>query len=663
MAKGRGGFISQDGLNAPNSPTGVSATAGDTEATVSWNNPTNVGGSAITNYHIQSNNGDGSIVYPSYTLNGASYDNIDSAALSSQIGQGQGLFFKSDGLKMYASDQSNAYQYSLSTAWDLSTISYDSKSLSLSSASDPNNIFFKSDGTKFYVVSKNDSYILEFDVSTAWDISTGSSGYSRRYLVSSQMSNPTGIFFKPDGTKMYVLSNNDDTVYQYSLSTAWNVTTASYDSKSFSVSSQEANPRPILLSSDGTKMFVTGTGSTEIEQYGLSTAYDISSASYSNLSLDISSEASFPYSMAFKSDGKKLYVFGATTDKIHQYSTGLSVGDLLTSPITLSGLTNGTSYTFNVWAINAFGWSAPSDASDAVSPAAPLGVFARGYTGSYTNTIDYVTMSSAGNATDWGDATSANGNGSGTANATRGLFASSQAIDYITFSSTGNAADFGDMPSTDNSARCPTSGSNSTRGLLTRENATTYNQLQYVTFATTGNATNFGDLSVTRINTAGFSSPTRAVYAGGSSDGGSSYINNIDYVTTATTGNATDFGDQTEARGENGGASSSTRGLVLGGKKNGSYPTYWSNVIDYVTIASTGNATDFGDLTQSASGQAGASSNVKAIRAGGEGSAGTFNNIDEVTIATTGNATDFGDLTLGRYNIDGGLSNAHGGLS
>ena len=145
------------------------------------------------------------------------------------------------------------------------------------------------------------------------------------------------------------------------------------------------------------------------------------------------------------------------------------------SPITVTGLTNGTSYTFNVWAINAFGWSAPSDASDAVSPAAPLGVFARGYTGSYTNTIDYVTMSSAGNATDWGDATSANGNGSGTANATRGLFASSQAIDYITFSSTGNAADFGDMPSTDNSARCPTSGSNSTRGLLTRENATTYN--------------------------------------------------------------------------------------------------------------------------------------------------------------------------------------------
>ena len=368
MARGKGGFIGQDGLNAPDNPTGVSATAGDAQATVSWTNPDNSGSTAITAYHIQSSTGEGSIVYPSYTLNGASYDNIDSSSLSTQIAQGQGIFFKSDGLKMYASDQSTAYQYSLSTAWDLSTISYDSKSLSLSSASDPNNIFFKSDGYKFYVVSKNDSYILEYDVSTAWDISTGSSGYSRRYLVSSQMSNPTGIFFKPDGTKMYVLSNSSDTVYQYSLSTAWNVTTASYDSKSFSVSSEEAAPRTMQLNDDGTRLFVVGTGTTEVEQYDLSTAYDISTASYSTYNLSVSSQASFPYSMTFKSDGTKLYVFGATSDKIHQYSTGTPEGGLLASPVVINGLTNNVSYTFNVLAKNSSGWSAPSDPSDAVTP-------------------------------------------------------------------------------------------------------------------------------------------------------------------------------------------------------------------------------------------------------------------------------------------------------
>jgi len=510
-----------------------------------------------------------------------------------------------------------------------------------------------------YILGTANDTLYQYSLSTAWDVSTASYD-SVSFSFTSQTLQPYGMSFSPDGTKLYVADQQNSKILQYTLSTAWDASTISYASKFLDVSGEQGNSiYGVAISYDGSYIY-SGTQTTGVVyQYKLSTAFDVSTGSYTGASLSTASQEAAPTSIEFDTSGKSMFITGFNTDTIYQYT----IPDYPTaSPVTITGLTNGTSYTFNVWAINAFGWSSPSDASDAVSPAAPLGVFARGYTGSYTNTIDYVTMSSAGNATDWGDATSANGNGSGTANATRGLFASSQAIDYITFSSTGNAADFGDMPSTDNSARCPTSGSNSTRGLLTRENATTYNQLQYVTFATTGNATNFGDLSVTRINTAGFSSPTRAVYAGGSSDGGSSYINNIDYVTTATTGNATDFGDQTEARGENGGASSSTRGLVLGGKKNGSYPTYWSNVIDYVTIASTGNATDFGDLTQSASGQAGASSNVKAIRAGGEGSAGTFNNIDEVTIATTGNATDFGDLTLGRYNIDGGLSNAHGGL-
>ena len=662
MAKGKGGFIGQDGLNAPDAPTGVSGTAGDTQVTVSWTAPSDVGGSAITGYNVQAADGSGTY-RPPFDISAASYDS-KSFDVSSQDTLSLGLAFSADGTKMYmcGANADAIFQYSLSTAWDVSTASYDSISLSVSSQDTvPRGILLNADGTSIYVCGDINAAIFQYDMTTAYDLSTASYA-SKSLSVSSEEPGPAGIAFNNDGTKIYVIGYNNDNVRQYALSTAYDVSTGSYESKTLDVSSQDSSPRSLFFNSDGTKLFVNGNATDTMYQYSLSSAYDVSTGSYDNVSFLYSAQADDANAVTFKPDGSKMYIcnFGSG-QVVYQYST--QVTDYPTaSPVTITGLTNGTSYTFNVWAINAFGWSSPSDASDGVSPAAPLGVFARGYTGSYTNTIDYVTMSSAGNATDWGDATSTNGNGSGTANATRGLFASSQAIDYITFSSTGNAADFGDMQDSSNGARCPTSGSNSTRGLLPRENATTYNQLQYVTFATTGNATNFGNLSVTRINTAGFSSPTRAVYAGGSSDGGSSYINNIDYVTTATTGNATDFGDQTEARGENGGASSSTRGLVLGGKKNGSYPNYWSNVIDYVTIASTGNATDFGDLTQSASGQAGASSNVKAIRAGGEGQAGTFNNIDEVTIATTGNATDFGDLTLARYNIDGGLSNAHGGL-
>lgn len=368
MAKGKGGFLGQDGLNAPDNPTGVSATAGDAQATVSWTNPSSAGSTAITEYNVQSSTGEGSVVYPSYTLSGASYDNIDSPSLSSQIGQGQGLSFKTDGTKMYVSDQSNAYQYSLSTAWDITTASYDSKSLSLSSADDPNNTFFKTDGTKFYVVSKNNSYINEYDISTAWDISTGPANYSRRFYMGSQGSNPSGVFFKSDGTKMYVLSNSADTVYQYSLSTAWNVTTASYDSKSFTTTTQAPNPRSIQLSDDGKKLFVADANNDYVYQYDLAPAYDISTASYSNYSLNVASQDGFPYAIAFKSDGVKLYMLGATSDKVHQYSTGVEEGGLITSPVVIDGLTNNVSYTFNVLAKNASGWSTPSDPSDAVTP-------------------------------------------------------------------------------------------------------------------------------------------------------------------------------------------------------------------------------------------------------------------------------------------------------
>ena len=663
MAKGKGGFIGQDGLNAPDEPTSVSATAGDKKVTVSFTAPSDVGGSAITGYSVQSTDGSGTYM-TSYDIENATFDS-KSFSFSSQDSGMTDVVFNDDGTIMWmvgGSSTTSVFEYTLSTAYDVSTASYASKSFNVSSQEgNPQSVAFNDDGTKMYITGYATDAVYQYSLSTAYDVSTAS--YDSVSLdVSSQDTAPQKILWNPDGTKLYMLGYSSDKISQYNLSSAYDLSTASFSTSSPSFASQTTVPTGMAFKPDGTKLFVGGFSPNTVFQYSLSTAYDLSTITYDGISFGIGSYETDNRVVMFNNDGQLMYVAGPASDKIWQFVSGSGTSYPTSSPVTVTGLTNGTSYTFNVWAINAFGWSVASDASGAVSPAAPLGVFARGYTGSYTNTIDYVTMSSAGNATDWGDATSTSGNGVGTANATRGLFAASQAIDYITFSSTGNAADFGDMQDSSNGARCPTSGSNSTRGLLPRENATTYNQLQYVTFATTGNATNFGNLSVTRINTAGFSSPTRAVYAGGSSDGGSSYINNIDYVTTATTGNATDFGDQTEARGENGGASSSTRGLVLGGKKNGSYPNYWSNVIDYVTIASTGNATDFGDLTQSASGQAGASSNVKAIRAGGEGSAGTFNNIDEVTIATTGNATDFGDLTLARYNIDGGLSNAHGGL-
>ncbi len=290
------------------------------------------------------------------------------------------------------------------------------------------------------------------------------------------------------------------------------------------------------------------------------------------------------------------------------------------------------------------------------------GFFAGGGAGANSNVIDYVTIVTTGNATDFGDLTVARNNPAGCASQTRGLFGGgSQAgdrneIDYITMASAGNATDFGDLTV----ARSLVGAcSSSTRGVWAGGDSagTPQNVMDYVTIASTGNAADFGDLTVSRFAISGLASPTRGLFGGGYT-AGSTTSNVIDYITIASTGNATDFGDLTVSRGYTAASSNSTRGVWGGGDIVG----VLSNVIDYVTIASTGNATDFGDLTVSRYGPAGCSSSLRSLFGGGNNNITNQNVIDYVTIASVSNATDFGDLTVAR-NTPAACSSGHGGLT
>ena len=227
-------------------------------------------------------------------------------------------------------------------------------------------------------------------------------------------------------------------------------------------------------------------------------------------------------------------------------------------------------------------------------------------------------------------------------------------IDYITISTAGNATDFGNLLSnSDDSSQC-FGGGNDTRGIFAG-GYNNVNVIQYITIASAGNATDFGDLQTGRFDHAGFASPTRAVFAGGKNTPASpAEQSSIEYVTIATTGNGTDFGDMSVVTRGPSGSSSNTRGLMAGGVSPD------SNSIEFLTIATTGNASRFGDLSvgRAETLAGGTSNNVRAFWAGG----GTVNVIDFVKIATEGNANDFGDLSVARSNT-AGVSNAHGGLS
>ena len=256
-----------------------------------------------------------------YNLAGASYDSV-SFSVASQDTTPVGLAFKPDGTKMYmlGLGGDTVFQYTLSTAFDLSTASYDSVSVSITQDTGPYSLAFNSDGTKMYVLGNTSGTVYQYNLSTAYDLST-TSYIGVSFSVTGQDSSPLGLAFNNNGTKMYIAGNANDSIFQYSLSTAFDLSTASYDSVSLDVGGQDIAPLDLTFNGDGTKMYFIGTGNDSIFQYSLSTAFDLSTALYDNISFDLTGQDSAPSACAFNSDGTKIYVAGQTNDTIYQYST------------------------------------------------------------------------------------------------------------------------------------------------------------------------------------------------------------------------------------------------------------------------------------------------------------------------------------------------------
>ena len=277
----------------------------------------------------------GADIGASYDIANAVYDSV-SFSVAGQGGTGRGLCFNNDGTKMYyLSDANNTvYQYSLSTAFNVGTATYDSLSFDVSvQDSSPCDLNFNADGTKVYVMGFGTNSIYQYSLSSAFNISTASYD-SVSFSVGSQEGFPFGFTFSANGTKMFMVGINNDRVYQYSLSSAFDLSTAVYDSISFSVGAQETGPSDIAFNSGGTKMYITGFITDAVYQYSLSSAFDLSSASYDSVSFSVSAQSSFPHGVVFNNDGTKLYVLngGGGTPEVFQYTIGTSDIATITYP-------------------------------------------------------------------------------------------------------------------------------------------------------------------------------------------------------------------------------------------------------------------------------------------------------------------------------------------
>jgi len=252
--------------------------------------------------------------------------NSKSKLISAQDGLAGDLFFSTDGTNAYLLGTSaNAiFQYTLSTPWDISTATYASKSLVFSATQADTNvqgIFITPDGSNLYAIGSTSDRVYYFKLTTPWDISTATNQNFYNAATQVAVATATGVKFGDSGTKMYILSSStNEVVYQYTLSTAYDILTTSYASKSLTITTQDATMTDITFSSDGTKLYASGDTNNTVYQYTLSTAWDISTGSYASKSLAVGTQDTTPQGFVFSSDGTKGYVCGDTNNTIYQYT-------------------------------------------------------------------------------------------------------------------------------------------------------------------------------------------------------------------------------------------------------------------------------------------------------------------------------------------------------
>lgn len=266
-----------------------------------------------------------------YSITGAtlSGEQVPASYYGATSSSGLDLFFSSDGLNYYIIQTGIIYQFTMSTAWTVSTATYSGKSLNISSQTAyGRSLSFDGTGTKLLVNAVFTSgqittscALFQYTLGTPWDLATATfSGTPlQTYSVVSQVTDFRDIWFRDTLGTMYVCDGSGDSVYEYTLGTPGNITTATYSTRNLNASGQTTLAINFRMSSDGTKGYVLGYNNSTIFQYTLSTPWDLSSATYSGISLLLTAQVTNPESMEFSSDGTKLFV---GLNSIYTYNLG-----------------------------------------------------------------------------------------------------------------------------------------------------------------------------------------------------------------------------------------------------------------------------------------------------------------------------------------------------
>ena len=251
---------------------------------------------------------------------------VDSFSVASQDTTPLGLAFSTNGAKMFVVGNvgDDVNEYILTTPFDVSTASFVDSFSVASQDTYPFDLAFSTNGDKMFVVGNVGQDVNEYTLSQPFDVSTAS--FVDSFSVASQEISPLGLAFSTNGAKMFVVGNVGDDVNEYILTTPFDVSTASFVD-SFSVASQDTTPLGLAFSTNGAKMFVVGNVGDDVNEYILTTPFDVSTASFVD-SFSVASQDTAPTGLAFSTNGDKMFVLGDDGNDVNEYEL-TSVSELL----------------------------------------------------------------------------------------------------------------------------------------------------------------------------------------------------------------------------------------------------------------------------------------------------------------------------------------------
>jgi hypothetical protein len=334
-----------------------------------------------------------------------------SISIAAQETSSAGLFFSDDGTKMFSvgSAADTVFQYNLGTAWDVTTATFTTGNSLVIGGQDTaaGDIYFKPDGLAFYLLGDTNNAVFQYTIGTAWTINTGAYA-SKSFSVATQETSPSGLWFRPDGSTMYVVGSASDNINQYSLGTAWDVTTATFV-RSFSIAAQDGASGSLVFNSTGTSFYITGTNNDNVFQYNLGTAWDISTSVFVVEPFHVGTQENTPSGLFidFAADNRA-YVSGSSTDAVYQYNTATTSVSFVSDRFNWNGNYNvtGNSY-FNgavdisgsITAYNSLSVSGALTASSSISASSTITL-----NGSTTSTTSLGTSATTGTTTIGGTA-------------------------------------------------------------------------------------------------------------------------------------------------------------------------------------------------------------------------------------------------------------------